>query len=543
MIRPRPEGDLAIRHQRLILAAVVVLALGLRLWWAVPIGRPVPLVDPDDYTTMARALADGQHPWHWTFEAVRFWEFHKAPLYQVLLSLFTAHPGSFPLSAVVAHALLDSILCLSVYWLGRSLHSARAGLIAATAHALWLPRLAMTGTIRQEQLFVPLLVTGLACLASAIDRQGRRGRWVLAGTVLGLAALTRSSVAYFVFPGALLYVWLAPNRPTAWRQCAWLVGTFVLVVAPYSALVSADAGRFIPIEDIGSYNLRRGIGETADAPLASYMTDPSRAPTAVDVARYLAGTIRHDPYGFLRSRVDYVRLLLKPLANVRGLVATTPGRALAAKWISHAVTDAPFVIVVLLAPLGVALARRREMALLLALWVVLYITLVSLTLWGGGRWRLPIEPACIVLAAVVVAGGWARPRRVALAISGLAVAVVATAIALSVPGVLAARANYGVSAGPIGPATTELVVVGRAGVNVVLRRAAIVLTLRLDPSRGQKEPVRVVIRLSGRQADDLLIAGDQPRRVRYVVEPGVWFLEFVVSAADGSDATVAVSLP
>jgi 4-amino-4-deoxy-L-arabinose transferase-like glycosyltransferase len=543
MIRPRPEGDPPIRHQRLILAAVVVMALGLRLWWGVPIGQPVPLVDPDNYTTMARALADGQHPWHWSFEAVRYWEFHKAPLYQVFLSLFTVHPGSFPLSAVIANALLDSLLCLSLFWLGRSLHSRRAGLIAATAHALWVPSLAMTGIIRQEQLFVPLLVTGLACLAWAIDRQEGRARWLLAGAVLGLAALARSSVAYFVFPGALLYVWIAPHRPTAWRQCAWWIGTFLLTVAPYSALVSADAGRLIPIEDIGAFNLRRGIGEASDTPLASYMKDPSRAPTGVDVARYLAGNIRHHPYAFVQSRVDYVRLLLKPLANVRGLVAATPGRALAAKWISHAITDVPFVIVMLLAPLGVVLARRRETALLLALWVVLYIVLVSLTLWAGSRWRLPIEPACVVLAAVVVAGGWTRPRRLALASSALGVVLVAILIASSVPGVLAARANYGVSSGPIGPAATELVVVGRAGVNVIVGGGTIVLTFRLDSSRAQKEPVRVVIRLSGREVDNLLIAGDQPRQVRYVAEPGVWFLELVALAADGSDATVAVSLP
>jgi 4-amino-4-deoxy-L-arabinose transferase-like glycosyltransferase len=406
-----------------------------------------------------------------------------------------------------------------------------------------MPAIATTGLIRQEHLFVPLLVTGLACLASAIDRQGRPGRWVLAGAVLALAALTRSSIVYFVLPGAALYLWLSPNRPTAWRQSAWWVGTFVLVVTPYIALVSAHAGHFLLVEDIGFYNLKRGIGETADRALTSYMDDPSRAPTAVDTARYFAGAARHDPYGFVTSRADYARLLLKPLAHIRGIVATTPGRALAAKWVTHAVADAPFVIAVLLAPLGVALARRRDVAGLLALWVVLYITLVSLMLWAGGRWRLPIEPACVVLAAVVVAGGWARPRRLELAISALAVVVLAIAIAVSAPSVLAARANYGVSTGPVGPDTTDLVVVGRAGVNVITVRTGMVVTFCIDPSLGQKEPVRVVIRLSGRAIDELVIAGNEPRRVRYAVGPGVYYLELVATAADGSKATVAVTLP
>jgi hypothetical protein len=60
---------------------------------------------------------------------------------------------------------------------------------------------------------------------------------------------------------------------------------------------------------------------------------------------------------------------------------------------------------------------------------------------------------------------------------------------------------------------------------------------------GQQQPVRVVVRLSGRTADELLVTVDQPRRVSYVVEPGLYYLELVASAADGSAATVAVTLP
>jgi 4-amino-4-deoxy-L-arabinose transferase-like glycosyltransferase len=546
MLQPRdtskPRDATAARRMRLGLAAIVTLALALRLWWVLSAGRPVPLVDPDDYVSMAKALADGHHPWHWTFDAVRYWEFYRAPLYQLFLSLFTARPDWFPLSVVFVNALLDALLCLSFYWLGRSLHSARAGLVAAAVYALWLPRIAMIGSIRQEQLFLPLLVTGFAFLASAFDRPDRSSRWVVAGAVLGLAALTRSSVAYFVLAGALLHVLMSRDRGRAWRQCVPWVGAFMLVVVPYVALVSVHAGRFLLVEDIGYFNLKRSAGEGGHT-LASYMVDDSRGPTVVEAARYLAAVARDDPAGFVTSRADYLRLLIKPLSNIRGIVARTPGRALAAKWIVHVVADAPFMMAVLLAPLGVALARRKEVACLLALWVVLYSASVSVMLWAGGRWRLPIEPACLALAAVVAAGGWVRPKRVVLVLAAAASVVVGIALAFSLPDVLAARANYGVTSGPVGPAPTDLVVVGRAGVNVLTAQPAIALTLRADPAMGQSEPVRVVVRVSGRQADEVLVVGDQPRRVTYVVDPGVYYLELVASAADGSAATVAITLP
>jgi hypothetical protein len=47
-------------------------------------------IDPDGYVLMARALGDGSRPWRWTEDAVRYYEFVKAPLYQTALSALTS---------------------------------------------------------------------------------------------------------------------------------------------------------------------------------------------------------------------------------------------------------------------------------------------------------------------------------------------------------------------------------------------------------------------------------------------------------------------
>jgi hypothetical protein len=113
--------------------------------------------------------------------------------------------------------------------------------------------------------------------------------------------------------------------------------------------------------------------------------------------------VRHDPFSFVRLRANYIGCS-SPGEHSRDCCQDARPRA-GRWWAVHAVVDAPFVVAVLLARF--ALARRKEVACLLALWVVLFVALVSLMLWAGGRWRLPIEPVCIVLSAVVVAGGGA----------------------------------------------------------------------------------------------------------------------------------------
>ena len=85
----------------------------------------------------------------------------------------------------------------------------------------------------------------------------------------------------------------------------------------------------------------------------------------------------------------------------------------------------------------------------LALWVVLYLAMLSLTLWAGTRYRSPIEPALIILAATVLAGGWQRPT---LATGGVAAVMTAGAIAIiamSLEPVVTARASYGVDRWPV----------------------------------------------------------------------------------------------
>ena len=495
---------------------LVAGGLALRLWWSGAFLDQPGWIDPDNYVIMARALGDGSRPWHWTDAAVRYYEFVKAPLYQTALSLFTSRPQTFPFphAPIVAHAVLSSLAIVAVYFAARSLHNARAGLIAAAIYALWVPNILNTPTFWQEQLFLPLFVTALALLGHAIDGQKPARYWAVVGLVFGLAALARSAVAYFVLPAAILYA--IRSGPGAVQRSGGLVVGFALVTLPYTMYISEVAGRFVFIENVGFYSLKRFNPASLANPsvtLTAQMADPAGPPSSGEVVRFLWSDLVGDPAGFLLRGIDYVRLLLKPAgaALLRSLVAADARMATLLKTAIHATLDLPFMMVVILAPLGAAFSRQRRFALLLALWVVLYLAMLSLTLWAGTRYRSPIEPALIILAATVLAGGWQRPT---LATGGVAAVMTAGAvaiIAMSLEPVVTARANYGVDRWPVMSDETARFE-GSAGVNVIQSDT---LAFMLDGATLNQAPevVSVTVAIDGRHAGQFSMSTAQPKRV------------------------------
>ena len=534
------------RRPILLLLTLVAGGLALRLWWSGAFLDQPGWIDPDRYVLMARALGDGRRPWHWTTDAVRYYEFVKAPLYQVALSALTSRPQTFPFphAAIMGHALLNSLAIIAVYFAARALHNARAGLIAAVIYALWAPNILNTPTFWQEQLFLPLFVTALALLGHAIDREKPARYWATVGLVFGLAALARSAVAYFILPAAVLYAIRA--GPGAVQRAAGLLGGFALVTLPYTMYISEVAGRFVYIENVGFYSLKRFNPASLVNPsvtLTAQMADPSGPPSSGEVARFLCSDLVGDPAGFLLRVVDYVRLLLKPAgaALLRTLVAADARTAAWLKVAVHLVLDLPFVMVVILAPIGAAFSRQRRFALLLSLWVVMYLAMLSLTLWAGTRYRSPIEPALIILAAPVLAGGWRRPSLVTAGLAAIMAAAAAGIIAVNLGPVVTARTNYGVDHWPVISDETARFD-GAAGVNVIPTETLAFVLDSAAPNQESTQVVTVGVAIDGRQVGQFSMTTAQPKHLRYPLKQQDTYLELTAQAADGRPAAMRLRM-
>jgi hypothetical protein len=206
---------------------------------------------------------------------------------------------------------------------------------------------------------------------------------------------------------------------------------------------------------------------------------------------------------------------------------------------AHAFIDAPWLFAIVLAPFGVAVARNRPAAWLLAGWAVLNLGLTALTGFGGSRLRCPFEVHVALLASTVVAGGWPRPRPVALAF-GLAGSIAAALVMVpQIMGTAAARANYG-PRWTLTEARTVARISGASGANVLATPAGLDVSLR----NTGPAPIRVDVRVDGvAVVEASVIEPGAERRLQWRgLRTGLRFIEVSSTTIDGGPAPVDVQI-
>jgi 4-amino-4-deoxy-L-arabinose transferase-like glycosyltransferase len=496
------------RAQGVTLAQVVTLLAILAFGFAVRLtvlvnARHTPgytWEDPDGYMAQAIRLA-GPGGWAWTFDAVTYTingQRHALPpMYSMFLSLFALWPG-FPLSAQVAQACLAVVSIALVFALGRRLHSTRTGLVSAAVFSVWVPNIFGVWSTAQEGLYIPLILAAFLLLARAVDHDDRVQAFALAGFVFGAAALTRSMPLFFALPAACAHIVLARNRRRASAQgLAFLVG-FMLLTVPYSAALSRHFGQLTIIDTHGSIHLESASG--------------GGAPSLLDTAAGLWRAMSARPAEYFAGCVARARSLL----HVNGgrilqiyVVAHSKASAAAWKTLVHLGSDGSLAFGTVLAGLGAALCRQPRIAVLLLLWTGLNIGIASVGGFGGARLRTPFEPFLVVLASVVVAGGWRRPHPAALVGGVVAALVAAAAVLPQVPNSLRSWPDFGIVwpsifNRPAGQFT------GGAGLNVPAFDG--IATLTATP-RGSS-PIQLRVRVGGVHVQTMDVAPGEAGTIR-----------------------------
>jgi hypothetical protein len=513
---------------------LVALAMALRLGCLFYLlGPDFVWRDADAYLDKgARLVTSGE--FRWTYEAVAYpWGgrvYALPPLFSLYLAPF-ARFESYPFNAFVGLAVLNALAIPLIVRLGTRLHSLNAGLVGGLLYACWGSDIAGLAQVRQEPLYVPLVIAATLALVRAWDRRGA-GAFALAGAAFGLAALCRSMPIYFVAAAAVAIA-LRDWRKGGPLEALALAGGFAALTLPYSIALSIHLGEPTLIENHGGILVA-----------ARYLHGGNRlAPPGFGrVAGAILQELATSPLTFIQVTLDQARSLL-PLIGGRylqdGVFAASASSAAAWKVAAHAFIDAPWLFAIVLAPFGVAVARNRPAACLLAVWALLNLGLTALTGFGGSRLRCPFEVHVALLASVVVAGGWPRPRPLALAF-GLAGSI--GAAVLMVPQIeraAAARANYGTRWTQSGFRTAARVS-GASGANVLSSPAGLDVSLR----NAGSAPIRVDLRVDGVAVvqASTLEPGAERRLEWRTARTGLLFIEASSTALDGQPAAVDVQI-
>ena len=441
----------------------VALAVRLVALWA---GVDATLVkDEIAYAARAEALLDGRgylgsyqswvrHPGWKLMELPQYPGAYQPPGYPTFMAVVMALTGRSLLAVKGVQCLLSAASCVLVFALGRRWFGERVGRLAAWGCALYPNLIAYSHLLWSETLFIfELLLLLWLLFGTPAGRLPSPGRAVAAGIVLAAASLTRGTLLYFA-PVLGVWLWLladgetgAPRRPLSpWRPAlgrAALVGVVALAaIAPWSWRNHRVPEGFVLIDTNAPYNLWRGNAEGAllarDLPGVPHYSWPFESLPLHPVAS-LDGRALIERFRAEQRYTEPTDLAIASYANRAAwrAIQADPARALrnaGTKWVDMwnptsfllrhyelgaygPVSDftrggvsvaavATYGVVCSLALVG-AVRGRSDRRVWLILVFVAYFSGVSMLAFGLTRFRLPLIPLLMLLAAFGV-GQWGR---------------------------------------------------------------------------------------------------------------------------------------
>lgn len=381
--------------------------------------------DAESYDTWAQAIAGGE----WIGTEV----FYQAPFYPYFLAgLYTLLGRDFFWVRTV-QILLGTAACLMVARAGRSFFSSRAGLLAGFLLAVYPPAVFFDNLIQKASLGLFFMSLLLFC-AAKISESPKPLRWLAAGAVLGMFALTREN-ALILAPVMLAYALTGfPSMPFQ-RRLGWagmVLGGMLLVLTPVglrNAAVGGDftltTAQFGPNFYIGNHPEASGTYEALRWDRGDWRFERRDAAALAEetAGRSLgAGEVSHywtrKALAYITAHpLDWLKLMGKKWLLVWNAVETsdTESQYAHARWSPVLKIWGGFWHFGILSTLAVwGICRTREHARRLwLLYLMLLVYAFGVTLFFVfARYRFPLVPLLVLFAAAGLSAGFSdlRPR-------------------------------------------------------------------------------------------------------------------------------------
>ncbi len=247
---------------RSILPLLLLIGIAFRLYYFFAVQTTaeyhVPLLDAQWYHERALSFERGEDPS--TIDVFRppFYTFFVGSLYRMGVD--------WPAGPRLVQLLFGLGTIALVGAIGREVFDRTTGLAAFALALFYYPFIYFEGELLVTSLFLFILMAGLLISLRAPD--GPPWRWLAAGLVLGLAAITRPTIVPF-FP--LLFFWQWRHCRPGSRVAAFLLLAVGLTLLPAAATVRAYriSGHLVPIASQGGINFFIGNCELADGKTAS----------------------------------------------------------------------------------------------------------------------------------------------------------------------------------------------------------------------------------------------------------------------------------
>jgi 4-amino-4-deoxy-L-arabinose transferase-like glycosyltransferase len=209
--------------------------------------------DAESYNILARSIIDRAE---FSYEPGKPTSW-RMPLYPLFLALLYVLGGYNYIWVGILQAILGSLTCIFIYWIGRDVFNRNAGFIAGLISACYLYFVVSVKFLITETLFIFLFTSSVYYLIRG-TRLGSVTNMAISGFLLGLASITKSIT--FLFPGFIFVSILLRNQD--WSQKVKMVQKlFIPLVLAFLVPVSIWTVRnyivhkaFIPTTTNGGMN-------------------------------------------------------------------------------------------------------------------------------------------------------------------------------------------------------------------------------------------------------------------------------------------------
>jgi len=370
-----------------------------------------PVMDELYHDQWAQAIADGKQ----YIDGPYF----RAPLYPAMLGMIYKIFGHDYLIPRIVQAILGSLSCVIVFFLGRSLFNRITGAFAATAAATYWILIYHDAELLIAPLIVFLDLLLIWFLTLGFERR-RRGFFWAAGIALGLSAIARPNILLLAPAIAL---WIAIVYWNAWRNAVVniaivAIGTLAMI-APVTLRNHFVGHDFVAIASQGGVNFYIGNNPHSDGRTAivpgtpggwweGYHASIARAEQALgkklkpsEVSRYYYSEgwkfIRQHPGPWLQLTLLKLRLWWSrwEIPNDKGIDFITEEFTPIVRWLPLS-----FGMIAPLGIVGMILCWRRRLATFPLWGFILCYSLSFLPFFCTSRYRVPIIPPLLILAVV-----------------------------------------------------------------------------------------------------------------------------------------------
>lgn len=402
---------------------ILVVALVARIGVLVATPDFEPLFDAADFDRHAESIANGDG-YPRSQLGVDGPTAFRPPGYPVVLAAVDLVGGGWTAMRILG-ALLGVATVALIFLIAQRIWDRRVAVVAGGIAAVFPPLVVLNVSLLSEVLFLPLALASIWAVLAF--RDDRRLRWAAAAGVLcGLAVLTRVNGLPLVL--ALAFgVWVLSPRFSrrALVAPAVVVLAMVLTLLPWVVRNTLEFDRLVGVSTGGGYALAGTYNEESRerADHAGRPFSPNRLRTFQDEFRRrdldedeLVGEMNGQATDFMKDNPGYVvKTVLWNVPRVFDVERSDEfERAFASSQVQAVGVeniDSPFVYllalyaVVLLAVAG-AVVQARGSGLRRApsfVWAAPLLLLIPpLVIYGLPRYRAPVDPFLVLLAAVAV---------------------------------------------------------------------------------------------------------------------------------------------